>query len=271
MATRGCAVRKFAVGVVMAGAALAGCGNGDPKTAEEKLARGREMVQQMSQRFAQAQAFTTQSRETRERVKADGTKVAQTFTRTATVKRPNRLYSKTSGDVDNEVFYDGVGLTFVGHKDKIFAQALMPETLDATLDALAARYGVVMSVADLAYADPSKALLTPTTTGGWVEREDVDGKRCHHLAFVDEGVNWDLWLPVEGEPLPVRMRVVRTGRKGQPATDTHFTAWNLQPTVDAAAFDPKVPADYEGIALIQRASSIVPRPDQPAAAPAAGR
>jgi len=257
---------------VIAIAGLAACGPREPKTAEEKLARGRELVQQMSQRLAQAQAFTTESRETRERVKADGTKVAQTFTRRATVKRPNRLYSKTSGDVDNEVFYDGVGLTFVSHKDKIFAQSLMPETLDATLDALAARYGVVMSVADLAYADPSKALLTQTTTGGWVGREDVDGRPCHHLSFADEGVSWELWLPVEGDPLPVRLRVVRTGKKGQPVTDTHFTGWNLQPAVDAAAFDPKVPADYEGIAIIQRASAVITKPEQaPAAAQSPAR
>jgi len=257
---------RFSCLAVIAAAVLAACGPREPGTAEEKLARGRELVQAMSQRFAQAQAFTIQTRERRERVKADGTKVAHAFTRTATVKRPNRLYSKTSGEIENEVFYDGVGVTFVGHKDKIFAQSLMPETLDATLDALAARYGVVMSVADLAYADPAKALLTQTTTGGWVGREEVDGRQCHHLAFVDQGVAWDLWLPVEGDPLPVRMRVVQTGKKGQPATDTHFTAWDLQPAVDEAAFDPKVPADYEGIALIQRASAVITKPEPPPAA-----
>jgi Predicted periplasmic protein (DUF2092) len=41
-----------------------------------------------------------------------------TFTRETVIRRPNRIYSKTSGDAQNELWYDGVGMTFVMHKDK---------------------------------------------------------------------------------------------------------------------------------------------------------
>ena len=113
-------------------------------------------------------------------------------------------YFKTSGDLENEGFYDGVGLTFVIHKDKLYGQARMPETLDRALDAINERYDVRLPVADFLYSSPAKALLTDTTTGGWVGQESLGGKSCDHLAFKDQGVSWELWVAATGDPLPVR-------------------------------------------------------------------
>ena len=43
---------------------------------------------------------------------------------------------------------------------------------------------------------------------------------------------------------------------GQPVTDVTFTEWNLTPSITDATFVPKVPAEYEGIAVVQRAAAI---------------
>lgn len=244
------------------------CGPREPRTDAEKLARGRELVQQMSSRLAAAPTLRIVSRETREQVKADGTKAVVSLGRDTRVRRPDRLYSKTSGDVENEFFYDGVGATLVIHKDKVFGQSRMPETLDGTLDAISERYGVSMPLADLVYSDPARALFSDTTKGGYTGRENLEGKPSYHLAFNDEGVQWELWLPVDGEPLPRKMRVVQTKRRGQPASDVTFVEWDLLSPVEVAVFDPKVPGDYEGVALIQRASILKNLPPDEAGTPA---
>lgn len=244
-----------------------GCGPREPRTEEEKMARGRELVQQMSTRLAEAPAFRLVTRETRERVKRDGTKQTLSLNRETSVRRPDRLHSKTTGDVQNELFYDGVGLTLVMHNEKIFGQSRMPEALDGMIDAIAERYGVSMPAADLVYSNPARALLTDTTKGGYVGREDLDGTPTYHLAFTDEGVAWDLWLPVEGEPLPRKLRVVRTAQRGQPVSEVNVEEWDLEPQIDDAIFDAKVPADYEGVALIQRARVFSNRPAETGTAP----
>ncbi len=38
--------------------------------------------------------------------------------------------------------------------------------------------------------------------------------------------------------------------------DLTFTGWNLAPQITDAAFVPKVPGDYEGIAILQRAAAV---------------
>ena len=95
-----------------------------------------------------------------------------------------------------------------------------------------------------------------TTTGGYAGTENVGDTPCYHLAFRDTGVNWEIWLPVEGAPLPKRLKVEQTRRKGQPVTDVTFTAWNVAPQLTDATFVASVPSDFEGIAILQKAAAV---------------
>jgi hypothetical protein len=124
------------------------------------------------------------------------------------------------------------------------------------LDAIAERYDMALPLADLFYSSAEKALLSDTVTGGYAGTENVGDTPCYHLAFKDIGVDWDLWLPVQGEPLPARLKVVQKGRTGQPAVDVKFTAWSFAPQTSDATFTPNVPQDYEGIAILQRAAAV---------------
>src|SRR5688572_3885877 len=227
---------------------LAACGPREPSTDAERLARGRELVQQMSDRLAAATEFSVATTETRDVVRLSGAKETLSGTGVYTVRRPDRFHVKLTGGRNIESWYNGKVLTMAAHKDKVFAQAPMPESIDRTLDVLAERYDMALPMGDLFYGSAEKALLTDKTTGGYVGTENVGDTSCVHLAFKDVGVDWDLWLPEKGDPLPKRLKVVQKRRRGQPEVDLTFTAWNLAPQVTTATFVPKLPADYEGIA-----------------------
>ena len=232
------------------------CGPREPQTDAERLARGKELVHQMSEHLAAARQITVSFRRARGVVQPSGQEAIQSSTIEVAVRRPDRLHSKEAGEKNLELWYDGKNLTAAFHLDKVFALAPMPETLDRSMDAVAERYDAPFPAGDLFHSSAEKALLSDSTTGGYAGREDVDGTACHHLVFQDAGVDWELWLPVEGEPLPKRFRVVRRNRKGAPISDLTFASWNLTPQVADAMFVPSVPEDYEGIAMLQRAAAI---------------
>ena len=135
-----------------------------------------------------------------------------------TLRRPDRFHTTLAGGKGLESWYDGKKLTVSVQQEKVFAQAPMPENIDRTLDALAERYDMALPLADLFYSNPAKALLSDTTTGGYAGTENVGDTPCHHLTFRDVGVEWEVWLPVQGEPLPTRFRTVDKHRTGQPLT-----------------------------------------------------
>jgi hypothetical protein len=241
------------------------CGSGEPRTDAERLARGRELVGRMSAALAKAPGFSVTTHEVRTELRTNGEERKLNLTREVTVRRPDRLYSKLTGDRANEVWYDGIGITVVMPADKAFGQARAPETLDKTLDALHERYGVATPIADFAYTSPADALLADTTTGGWVGRETLSGQETDHLAFKDEGVNWELWLPVTGEPLPLKVVHEYPDGKRLRRAELTFSNWNLAPQIAADRFAPKVPEDYEGIAIVQRARVLRNTPEDQAA------
>jgi hypothetical protein len=245
----------------------AACRSTPQMTAADRLARGRTIVERMSRTLAAASAFTVTTRETRDIARRDGRVEPHTVTRQVTLRRPDRLYFTTSGDNEAEGWYDGKRLTIVAHREKVYAQAPMPETLDRTLDALQERYGMPLPGADFLYSNPAHALLADTTTGGWVGEEMIDGRRCDHVAFSDKGVKWDAWIATDAA-LPARATAEFPNTRKVRKLEMGFSGWNLQPSIADARFAAAVPADYEGIAIIQRAAALKNRP---ADAPTGGR
>ena len=232
------------------------CGSGEPSTDAERLARGRELVAQMSAKLAAATHASTTTTEIRDVVRGSRAKEQVSRTGEYAVRRPDRFHAKASGSRPFEMWYDGQRVIAADHEQKVFAEAPMPETIDRTLDALAERFAMPLPLGDLFYSSAEQALLSETTTGGYVDRQAVEGVQCHHLAFRDKGVDWELWLPVEGEPLPKRFRVVQTQRTGQPVIDLTFKTWDLTTPAAEGRFVASIPADYEGIAILQTAAAV---------------
>jgi hypothetical protein len=256
---------RWSPGLILLAPAIAlaaACGSGEPKTDAERLARGREIIERMSTKLSSSPAVTVTTREVRNQVKASGEAQVINLTRESAIRRPDRAYFKTSGDIQVEGWYDGVGLTVALHDQKVFAQARMPETLDKALDSMYERYGVPTPVGDYFYSSPAKALLADSTTGGWVGREAVDGQQADHLAFKDKGVDWEVWVAATGDPVPLKARSTFTGTKRLRDIEMTFSNWNFAPTIADDRFTPKVPADYEGIAMVQRARVLRNIPDE---------
>ena len=165
---RGGMLTRSALGL-LAGLTLMACGRGEPTSDADRLARGRQLVQQMSTRLAAVNALTTSTTETRDRVRPSGRKDSLALTAVYSMRRPNRFYTKMNGGGGLESWYNGKTITIAHHPEKVFAQAPMPDTIDRTLDALAERYDMALPLGDLFYSSPEKALLSdrpPADTSG---------------------------------------------------------------------------------------------------------
>jgi hypothetical protein len=244
----------------------AGCSR-EPTTPEAKRQRGDEIVRQMSDRLAGAVTFTVQTADTRDRMRG-GRKVAAKTTRQFTVRRPDRIAMRVTGDSDVKGWYDGRKLTFVSDAQKVWARVNGAPSIDETLDRLAERLAMPMPVADFLYSSPFEALIGKASTGGYVGREPVNGVDCLHVAYQHPGADWDLWVAEQGDPLPKRFRV--TDKTVTPArtVEVVFDNWVLGAPVTDAVFTPVVPAGYERIPLAVQAEDL---PAQGATAPPASK
>jgi len=246
----------LAVAMMVTGA----CGTRD------KRARGEDLLKQTSFRIASAQALSVATDETSDRLARDGKTRQVHVQRLVTVRRPDRLWFKTSGDRNTEGFYDGAQLTLLFHGEKVFGVIPTPATLDETIQTVSERYDIPLPIGDLLTSDPQKSYLSSQTTGGWEGEDTIDGKRSARLEWRHPNVDWTIWIPDSGEPLPTKLWVNYKSRNRK--TTVLFKDWNLMPRVSDAMFQARIPDDYEGVAVIQRASAVLPPDAKPDATPA---
>jgi hypothetical protein len=234
--------------------AAAGCARAPEKlTPEAARARGDELLKEMSKNLGALQTFAYTANEQREEVK-DGAKAVKHFERRVVMRRPNALsYTTTGDDRDGAGWFDGKQLTLVSNRDKIWVRGPMPPTLDEALDFLSAEYAIQMPTADLLYSSPYDAIMTPDTTGGWVDVQQIGGQPCDHVAYQQKTVDWELWLS-EKRHLPCQAKITYKNEPGQPTITVTYSDFDPSPQVTDATFAAKIPDGYQRIKIMRHAT-----------------
>ena len=153
--------------------------------------------------------------------------------------------------------YDGRTFTIHDLVANVYAVAEVPPEIDAALDRVFEQYGLTVPIADFVYADPY-AVLTENVYGGCVVgRHSVDGRPCHHLAFSQEAIDWQIWIEDGPRPVPRKLVITYNDAEGWPQYSARFTRWNLQPHVSDHFFQFHPPEGADRIDFLPR-----PKPEE---------
>ena len=128
------------------------------------------------------------------------------------------------------------------------AEAL-PE-IDGALDRLFEVYGSSVPLADLLYADPYRTLMEHVESGFVVGKNSVDGTPCHHLAFMQEGLDWQIWIADGPRPVPLRLVITYVDEPGAPQYIAELSKWDFQPRLSDHYFTFRPPADSDEIEFL---------------------
>lgn len=238
--------------------ALAGCARHQPATREEKLAYGKDLLEEMSDTLAAARAISFSTTEEIEREGCGGPGSIERISREVDLRRPDRLWFRVTGDRQQEGFYDGRRFTLVAHREKVFGRIPAPPTVDATVKELRDRYGIALPVGGLLAESPQQSLVDEKTIGGWAGREEVDGGLCNLLAWDHPDVKWSIWIPVKGEPLPKKLQILDVAQDCQTKTTVSFERWNLTSPVSEATFTWQEPGGYSKVDLERQVATLHP-------------
>ena len=236
----------------------AGTSTSTANSADSK-AKAEQLLTKMTEKLKSTPAFSFKTAEITDRPKRGGGAEKLNIARDVTVKTPDRLYFKATGDRDLEAFYDGKSMILMSHKDKVWGQLNAPPTLTETVDRIEVHYGMPLPVADLLGLDATGKLRNAANVGSIEKKETVGGVECDVLKFQNPDVDWEVWIPVTGEPLPKKFHAKYKTAKGQPESTIEFSDWNLSPQITDTTFLANIPDEYEGIPIVQRASAVIPK------------
>jgi hypothetical protein len=107
---------------------------------------------------------------------------------------------------------------------------------------LAQKFGLTIPLADLLFADPYKTLIANVRSAQYLGMGYVFNDKCHHLAFRQEGVDWQIWLDDGPKPLPRKVVITYKESAGHPQYTSFLSNWNLAADVPDSAFAAQIPA-----------------------------
>ncbi len=193
-------------------------------------------------------AFTFNSEITFDDVLPSEQKLQYSRNSKITVRRPDRIYAETTGDLGNKrLWYDGKQITLLDDDHKLYAQRAVPGTIDATLDHLYDRLGFLPPVSDLIYSDPYTGMIQDAVYGFYVGTGNVNNVRTHHLAFVQKYIDWQIWVEAGDQPKPKKLVITYKTMPSSPQFSATFRDWNGLESVADNIFT----ADIEGASQIE--------------------
>ena len=164
------------------------------------------------------------------------------------VHRPDKFTARKTGDGPSfDLYYDGTTFGAVDAQMGLYAQMAAPPTLDALIPEVLERTGMQFPYADMLYSDVYGAVTKDLTHAYWVGKTTVDGIVCDHLAFAGPGIEWQIWLGPEKDPLPRRLAVTYLTLERQPRFLVNFSDWNLKARLPARRFEFNKPAGAKQI------------------------
>jgi hypothetical protein len=197
-----------------------------------------KILQQACDFLKSAKQFSFKAECTDDRVYSGGKKLQFAFDLEAYVQRPDKVRINATGDIENKkFFFDGKTITLYDQAHNSYAVMAAPGTIDAAMAKADKEYGLRISLVDLAESDTCALMTKGVKHALYTGEGIVRGVRCHHLAFDENHIQWQIWIDAGDKPLIRKLIITQKKLLGSPQWTAHFTEWNLAPQLADSLFD----------------------------------
>ena len=231
-----------AVALVVTGSVA--LGQNQPSGQPNLDSRTARILSEMGAYLSSAGEFAFQAQLNYDAVKADGQKILFGARNRVWVRRPDRMLADYDGDERrSRVLFNGRTITVYDLERNVYAVTEVPAGLDNALDFVFERYGFSVPIVDFVYENPDQVLLESVEKGYYVGRHPVDGVPCHHLAFTQEEIDWQIWIEDGPQPVPRKLVITFKSQPGSPQYNARIHDWDFSPRLSERFFEFHPPAD----------------------------
>ncbi len=201
-----------------------------------------KILKSMSSYLGGTKAFSMNADIDFEIVTKDGQKLQLSSFATVVMDRPEKFHVERRGMIaDAEFIFDGKTLTLHGKNLNVYTQTEVSGTIDDAIRAYEMETGIPAPGADLLFGDPYAILSSGVVRGAYIGTAYVNGVECHHLAFREDKVDWQLWVKTGNEPLPMKYVITSKWHTGAPQYEIRLRDWDTKPRIKADQFTFTVP------------------------------
>jgi hypothetical protein len=206
------------------------------------------LIKEMSAYIGSANEFTFHADVTFDHMLPSGQKLQFSAAEEVVLQRPGRVYVEWNGDLGARQFwYDGKTVTLYDPAQPFYASETAPPEIDNMLEQLVPKLDFAPPLADFLYRDPYKTVRSNIQYGFDLGQNDVNGRTCRTLAFVEKDIDWQIWIENGPQPTPCKLVITYKNQPLQPQFTAVFSDWDFTPRIDDAVFTPELPPGTQKI------------------------
>jgi hypothetical protein len=207
-----------------------------------------EILRKMGQTLGAAKTLSWKAHAMTDQVLSTGQKVQVARNQKYLLRRPDRASADVSGDGDTlQIRYDGKNVTIYNARTNSWGKTPAAADVEKTLDLLVSQHGMVIPLADFFFADPYATLIERARIGHYLGDGWVLDTKCHHLAFRQESVDWQIWIEQGEKALPRKMVITYKDSPGYPQFTVLLSDWDLSAKAEDGDFTFTPPAGAKEI------------------------
>ncbi|MEA3277773.1 MAG: DUF2092 domain-containing protein [Pseudomonadota bacterium] len=223
-----------------------------------------DQLQRMASFMAQLKQFSVEQQSGYDVVQDSGQKIEFGESRELLFVRPDRFREdvRRSDGEETTIAFDGKAITVLNATRKMYASSEMPGSIDAAITHFVKDLKMRLPLAMLFVTILPEELDKRVQEVEMVEIAMLGGTPFYHLAARADSVDFQVWLPTTGDPLPRRIVITYKHEEGQPQYWASFSDWNLSPNPPTSLFTLDIPKDASRIQFLAE----IPRAAAPPAA-----
>ncbi len=208
-----------------------------------------DALRKMSEYLRTLKTFQITGIVTTEQVLADSQKISLTKNVELVASRPNNLRVLVKADnFERQLIYDGTTFTLWAPTRNMYAAEPAPPTINELATMIEEKHGIELPLVDMFRFGTAEDAVKEITAAKDVGPSACDGVTCHHYAFRQPGLDWEIWIQKGDYPLPRKVVLTTRTDEARPQHTATYT-WNLAPSFSKDSFAFVAPKDAQKITL----------------------
>lgn len=192
-------------------------------------AKADAQLRRMCDLLAKSQQFRARVETTEDDWLSPSQMVQRVSEREVFLWRPDRFLIRTHGAVNRTACYSDRHLVVLDEDQDAYATADGPSRIDEVIDEAVEKLDVNIPLADFLMSDPYRAFTETVNSGEYLGEHQVEEHSCHHLAFRQDTIDWQIWIDAGRLPLPWKFVITYKSEPGSPQYAAVFQEWDLHP------------------------------------------
>lgn len=196
-----------------------------------------DILKRMTDHLGSLEQFSVHTQNTIEDLTPSGHRIDLDISAKVIVSRPNKIRSERKGEQVNQIFYyNGKVLTLFNPTEKVYSTVEAPDTFYGLFQYMYESLGFNLPISDLVQKDVFPLLIQDVILAKVVGTTYIDGIKCDHLLFSRPGVDFQLWVSKDSNPLPLKYVVTDTATFGPLSISTRMDDWDVDSIIDESQF-----------------------------------